>query len=48
MFEAGGVKEQTKLVFIGSCSSELTGKAFVDAGVPHVVAVKHRQSVSGR
>lgn len=45
MFQAGGV--QTRLVFISSCSSELSGNAFVEAGVPHVVAIKQRQGVSG-
>lgn len=45
LFQAGGVR--TKLVFISSCSSELTGNAFVEAGVPHVVAVKREESVTG-
>eukprot|EP00903_Cladosiphon_okamuranus_P015149 g14007.t2 len=43
IFEVGGVK--TKLVFISSCCSEDSGKAFVAAGVPHVVAVKNGQSI---
>ena len=45
MFEAGGVN--TKLVFISSCCSEDSGNAFVEAGVPHVVAVNKGQSVHG-
>ncbi|CAM9719867.1 unnamed protein product [Scytosiphon promiscuus] len=44
LFQAGGVR--TELVFISSCSSELTGNAFVEAGVPHVVAVKREESVT--
>lgn len=45
LFQAGGVR--TELVFISSCSSEMSGKAFVEAGVPHVVAVKREESVTG-
>lgn len=45
LFQAGGVR--TDLVFISSCSSEFIGKAFVEAGVPHVVAVKREQNVTG-
>lgn len=37
----------TELVFISSCSSELSGNAFVEAGVPHVVAVKVQERVTG-
>ncbi|CAM9674291.1 unnamed protein product [Ectocarpus sp. 4 AP-2014] len=44
LFQAGGV--QTELVFISSCSSEASGNAFVEAGVPHVVAVKREESVT--
>lgn len=36
-----------KLVFVSSCCSEDSGNFFVKAGVPHVVAVKKGQSVSG-
>lgn len=46
LFEAGGVK--TQLAFISSCKSELTGNAFVEAGVPHVVAVKAEEAVAGK
>lgn len=45
LFKAGGVS--TELVFISSCSSEMSGKAFVAAGVPHVVAVKVQERVTG-
>ena len=45
LFQAGGVS--TELVFISSCSSELSGNAFVEAGVPHVVAVKVQERVTG-
>ena len=47
MLKAGGVHKDTKLVIISSCSSERSGDAFVEAGVPHVVAVRNKQSVSG-
>ncbi len=30
----------TQLVFVSACSSQATGQIFVDAGVPHVVAIK--------
>ncbi|CAN0148441.1 unnamed protein product, partial [Ectocarpus fasciculatus] len=36
---------KTQLVFISSCASEPIGNAFVEAGVPHVVAVKHDAEV---
>lgn len=45
LFQAGGVT--TELVFISSCSSEKSGHAFVEAGVPHVVAVKVQERVTG-
>ncbi|CAN0532236.1 unnamed protein product, partial [Ectocarpus sp. 12 AP-2014] len=44
LFQAGGVR--TELVFISSCSSEMSGRACVEAGVPHVVAVKHKANVT--
>ncbi|CAB1101246.1 unnamed protein product [Ectocarpus sp. CCAP 1310/34] len=44
LFQAGGVR--TELVFISSCSSEMSGRACVEAGVPHVVAVKHEANVT--
>lgn len=46
LFQAGGVR--TQLAFISSCSSESTGNAFVEAGVPHVVAVKVKEAVTGK
>lgn len=46
LFQAGGVR--TQLAFISSCSSELSGNAFVEAGVPHVVAVKVKEAVAGK
>lgn len=46
MFSAGG-RVKTKLVFLSSCCSERSGDAFVEAGVPHVVAVRKGQSVTG-
>lgn len=49
MFEATreNTKTATKLVFITACCSEESGNAFVEVGVPHVVAVKKGQSISG-
>ncbi|CAM9707476.1 unnamed protein product, partial [Ectocarpus sp. 12 AP-2014] len=44
LFQAGGLR--TELVFISSCSSEMSGRACVEAGVPHVVAVKHQANVT--
>lgn len=38
LFAAGGT-EGTKLVFVSACFSLRSAQAFVDAGVPHVVAV---------
>lgn len=38
LFQAGGIR--TKLVFVSACHSENVGRQFVEAGVPHVVAVK--------
>eukprot|EP00752_Nemacystus_decipiens_P002487 g2338.t2 len=49
MFQAGATEGViTRLVFVGSCCSENSGNAFVEAGVPHVVAVRKGQSVSDR
>lgn len=45
LFQAGGVS--TELVYISSCSSEPSGKAFEEAGVPHVVAVKMQGIITG-
>ncbi|CAN0222368.1 unnamed protein product, partial [Scytosiphon promiscuus] len=44
MLQPGGMN--TKLVFINSCCSELSGNAFAEAGVPHVIAVKEVKSIS--
>lgn len=37
----------TEIVFISSCASERSGQAFVEAGVPHVVAVKVEERITG-
>ena len=42
---AGG-EVRTRFVFVSACHSEPAGRAFVDAGVPHVVAVKQEAKVS--
>mmetsp|Transcript_16859 Transcript_16859/g.25367 ORF Transcript_16859/g.25367 Transcript_16859/m.25367 type:complete len:1026 (+) Transcript_16859:137-3214(+) len=44
LFSAGGV--QTKIVFVSACHSEAAGRKFVEAGVPHVIAVNNRVSDS--
>lgn len=44
LFQAEGVG--TELVFVNSYSPEMCGNAFVEAGVPHVVAVR-REIVTG-
>jgi hypothetical protein len=36
----------TQFVFVAACYSEQTGNVFVDAGIPHVVAVKQLTKVS--
>jgi hypothetical protein len=33
-------KFKPQLVFVGACYSEVIGNAFVNKGVPHVVAIK--------
>ncbi|CAN0456944.1 unnamed protein product [Ectocarpus sp. 8 AP-2014] len=45
LFRVDGIV-QTQLVVISSCSSEAVGNVFVAAGVPHVVAVKHKAGVT--
>ena len=42
---AGG-EVRTRLVFVSACHSEPAGRAFVRAGVRHVVCVKHDAKVS--
>lgn len=44
LFAAGGV--QTKIVFVSACHSEAAGRKFVEAGVPHVIALNNRVSDS--
>jgi hypothetical protein len=46
LFSAGGHgAPNTKFVFVSACHSEAVGKAFADAGVPHVVAVSKKYEV---
>jgi hypothetical protein len=37
-----------EFVFVSACHSEEAGKAFVDAGVPHVVAVRWDTPISDK
>jgi hypothetical protein len=39
---------KTRLVFVSACYSENTGNVFVNAGIPHVVAVKNANRVSNQ
>lgn len=45
--EGGGGQSTlpTKIVFVSTCHSEITGQMFVDAGVPHVVCVEEKNKV---
>jgi hypothetical protein len=47
LFGAGGNggAPKTKFVFVSACHSEAVGKAFAEAGVPHVVAVSKKYEV---
>ena len=38
----------TRLVFLSACHSQHAAEVFVDAGVPHVVAVRSELKVSPR
>ena len=42
LFSAGGV--QTLVVFVSACHSEMAGRKFTEAGVPHVIALNNRVS----
>ena len=44
LFSAGGSND-VKLVFVSACSSAPLANAFVNAGVPHVVAVKLNERI---
>ena len=46
LFSAGGGAEGVRFVFVSACHSESAGAAFVEAGVPHVVAVRKDARVS--
>src|SRR4051812_23047599 len=45
LFAAGGGAQGVKFVFVSACHSEIAGRAFVGAGVPHVIAVKMEAQV---
>jgi len=45
-FKGGSATGQTKLVFVSACFSEDIGEVFVQAGVPHVVAVRREAKVA--
>jgi hypothetical protein len=40
LVSAGGGAQGVKFVFVSACHSESAGNAFVEAGVPHVIAVR--------
>jgi len=44
----GRGQHRTKLVFVSACYSEVTGKAFQEAGIPHVVAVRRSVQVADK
>eukprot|EP00471_Norrisiella_sphaerica_P008344 CAMPEP_0184494018 /NCGR_PEP_ID=MMETSP0113_2-20130426/27594_1 /TAXON_ID=91329 /ORGANISM="Norrisiella sphaerica, Strain BC52" /LENGTH=719 /DNA_ID=CAMNT_0026879567 /DNA_START=141 /DNA_END=2300 /DNA_ORIENTATION=+ len=46
LMAAGAKEEEVKLVFVAACHSESTGRAFVEAGVKHVIAVKISEKVA--
>ena len=45
LFEVGGGAEGVKFVFVSACHSQDVGQAFVEAGVPHVVAVRTSDAI---
>jgi hypothetical protein len=48
LFAAGGGAEGVQFVFVSACHSQSAGAAFVQAGVPHVVAVRWDAKVSDK
>jgi hypothetical protein len=46
LLSAGGQNEGIEFVFVSACNSENVGKAFVQAGVPHVIAVRRQEQVA--
>eukprot|EP00475_Leptophrys_vorax_P001431 TRINITY_DN10770_c0_g1_i6.p2 TRINITY_DN10770_c0_g1~~TRINITY_DN10770_c0_g1_i6.p2 ORF type:complete len:723 (-),score=157.95 TRINITY_DN10770_c0_g1_i6:2143-4281(-) len=48
LVSVGAKNRAISLVFVSACNSEQAGKAFVDAGVPHVIAVDARYKISDR
>ena len=48
LLSAGSGSEMVQLVFVSACYSEASGRAFVDAGVKHVIAVKMGAKVADR
>ena len=47
LIEAGGDND-VRFVFVSACSSEPVAKAFVNAGVPHVIAVKVSEKIEDK
>mmetsp|Transcript_4078 Transcript_4078/g.7519 ORF Transcript_4078/g.7519 Transcript_4078/m.7519 type:complete len:757 (-) Transcript_4078:257-2527(-) len=48
LIAAGAAEGEVKLVFVAACHSESTGRAFVKAGVKHVIAVKINEKVADK
>ena len=42
------ISSKSQCVFLAACHSENHGKAFVDAGVPHVICMKKNTLVDDR
>lgn len=46
LLSVGGQNAGIEFVFVSACNSENVGKAFVQAGVPHVIAVRRQEQVA--
>lgn len=46
LLSVGGQYAGIEFVFVSACNSENVGKAFVQAGVPHVIAVRRQEQVA--
>jgi len=46
LVSAGGGGKRVKFVLVSACHSEDAGEAFVNAGVPHVIAVRNQSQIA--
>mmetsp|Transcript_50771 Transcript_50771/g.99509 ORF Transcript_50771/g.99509 Transcript_50771/m.99509 type:complete len:791 (-) Transcript_50771:1399-3771(-) len=46
LLKAGDGVQSVKFVFVAACHSQESGQAFVDAGVPHVIAVQKETDIA--